>query len=144
MISCFRMKKALRQEEEKVTPRWGTGVQLRSTGGSPWQGGEQRAKSEVFGPTVKEEVEQAASNGSTTPSSGGMVTVSPSGVPKARISMSSMDRGREDYISQFSERVCRTALSQLGRYLLIICRLDRYQRRLQSKQSWRASITMGA
>ena len=144
MISCFRMKKLMRQEEEKVTPRWGTGVQLRSTGGSPWQGGQQRAKSEVFGPTLKEEVEQAANNGSTTPSSGGMVTVSPSGVPKARISMSSMDRGREDYISQFSERVCRTALSQPGQNLFIICRLGRYQRRLQSKQSWRASTTMEA
>ena len=96
------MKKALSQEEERVSPRWGTGVDILSTGG-PWRSQQRRANSEVFGPTVKEEV-QDASNG--TVASSGMVTVTPSGNPKARISMSSMDRGREDYISQFSERVC--------------------------------------
>ena len=96
------MKKALSQEEERVSPRWGTGVDILSTGG-PWRGQQRRPNSEVFGPTVKEEV-QDASNGIVA--SSGMVTVTPSGTPKARISMSSMDRGREDYISQFSERVC--------------------------------------
>ena len=93
------MKKALSQEEERVSPRWGTGVDILST----WRGQQRRPNSEVFGPTVKEEV-QDASNG--TVASSEMVTVTPSGTPKARISMSSMDRGREDYISQFSERVC--------------------------------------
>ena len=94
------MKKALSQEEERVSPRWGTGVDIRST----WKGQQQRrAKSEVFGQTVKEEVQATSSNG--TVASTGMVTVTPSGTPKARISMSSMDRGREDYISQFSEKV---------------------------------------
>ena len=93
------MKKALSQEEERVSPRWGTGVDILST----WRGQQRRPNSEVFGPTVKEEV-QDASNG--TVASSGMVKVTPSGTPKARISMSSMDRGREDYISQFSERVC--------------------------------------
>ena len=103
-LLCFRMKKALRQEEEKASPRWGTGVDILSTGG-PWRGQQRRANTEVFGQTVKEEaVALVASNG--TVASTGMVTVTPSGTPKARISMSSMDRGREDYISQFSERVC--------------------------------------
>ena len=98
------MKKALSQEEERASPRWGTGVDILSTGG-PWKGQQQRrAKSEVFGQTVKEEVHATSSNG--TVASTGMVTVTPSGTPKARISMSSMDRGREDYISQFSEKVC--------------------------------------
>merc|ERR1719370_1655019 len=91
------MKKALSQEEERVSPRWGTGVDILST----WRGQQRRPTSEVFGPTVKEEV-QDTSNG--TAASTGMVTVTPSGTPKARISMSSMDRGREDYISQFSEK----------------------------------------
>jgi len=94
------MKKALSQEEERISPRWGTGVDIRSTGG-PWRGQQRRSNSEVFGHTVKEEV-QGTSNG--TVASTGMVTVTPSGTPKARISMSSMDRGREDYISQFSEK----------------------------------------
>ena len=95
------MKKALSQEEARVSPRWGTGVELRSAGG-PWSAQQRRTNSEVFGPTVKEEaVQGVASNGTSS----GMVIVTPSGTPKARISMSSMDRGREDYINQFSERV---------------------------------------
>ena len=108
-FSCFRKKKALSQEEARVSPRWGTGVDILSTGG-PWRGQQRRANTEVFGQTVKEEaVVQEASNGTVASTgmvaSSGMVTVTPSGTPKARISMSSMDRGREDYISQFSERV---------------------------------------
>merc|ERR1719278_412228 len=96
----LEMKKALNQEEAKVSPRWGTGVELRSAGG-PWSEQQRRTNSEVFGPTVKEEaVQGVASNGTSS----GMVIVTPSGTPKARISMSSMDRGREDYINQFSER----------------------------------------
>ena len=108
-FSCFRKKKALSQEEARVSPRWGTGVDILSTGG-PWRGQQRRANTEVFGQTVKEEaVVQEASNGTVASTgmvaSSGMVTVTPSGTPKARISMTSMDRGREDYISQFSERV---------------------------------------
>ena len=101
------MKKALSQEEARVSPRWGTGVELRSASGpggsgGPWSAQQRRTNSEVFGPTVKEEaVQGVASNGTSS----GMVIVTPSGTPKARISMSSMDRGREDYINQFSERV---------------------------------------
>ena len=112
------MKKALSQEEERVSPRWGTGVDILSTGG-PWRGQQRRTNSEVFGPTVKEEVQQDASNGIAVASSG-MVTVTPSGTPKARISMSSMDRGREDYISQFSERVCMSAQKYAHRFYSLI------------------------
>ena len=117
-FSCFRKKKALSQEEERVSPRWGTGVDILSTGG-PWRGQQRRANTEVFGQTVKEDaVVQDASNG--TVASTGMVTVTPSGTPKARISMSSMDRGREDYISQFSERVCMSAQKYAHRFYSLI------------------------
>ena len=112
------MKKALSQEEARVSPRWGTGVDILSTGG-PWRGQQRRANTEVFGQTVKEEAVQDASNG-TVASTGGMVTVTPSGTPKARISMSSMDRGREDYISQFSERVCMSAQKYAQRFYSLI------------------------
>ena len=111
------MKKALSQEEERVSPRWGTGVDILSTGG-PWRGQQRRPNSEVFGPTVKEEVQQDASNG--TVASSRMVTVTPSGTSKARISMTSMDRGREDYISQFSERVCMSAQKYAHRFYSLI------------------------
>ena len=140
------MKKALSQEEARVSPRWGTGVELRSAGG-PWSGPggsgglwsaqQRRTNSEVFGPTVKEEaVQGVASNGTSS----GMVIVTPSGTPKARISMSSMDRGREDYINQFSERVGQKNFFYIS-FSLLHLRHDRYRRRRQSKPNWRASTT---
>ena len=130
------MKKALSQEEARVSPRWGTGVELRSAGG-PWSAQQRRTNSEVFGPTVKEEaVQGVASNGTSS----GMVIVTPSGTPKARISMSSMDRGREDYINQFSERVGQKNFFDIS-FSLFHFRHDRYRRRRQSKPNWRASTT---
>lgn len=46
------MKKASSQEEERVSERWGTGVELRAVGPRK---GQRKATSEVIQPTYREE-----------------------------------------------------------------------------------------
>jgi len=83
----LEMKKASSKEDEEMTSNGWTKVQIRT-------GGVRRFSAE-------ENVQEGGGTGGKAVT---MVTMSPSGPPSARVNMTSLDRGREDYMKQFSER----------------------------------------